>query len=158
MRTDDEGDCGGAAVRIGFGDVESIDCEGGRAVYITGGEWASPKECGRINGTYTPVFFGTPRIILAPLRSKGLLPLGTLPETARGRRVLRFMRLPPPDFSLAYKRSDSEFGGGRYFVAPQEEHLYPVVTVSSHALLTSTCSSHAASSVTVSEYPCFTVT
>lgn len=37
MRTDDEGDCGGAAVRIGFGDVESIDCEGGRAVYITGG-------------------------------------------------------------------------------------------------------------------------
>lgn len=103
-------------------------------------------------------FFGTPRIILAPLRSKGLLPLGTLPETARGRRVLRFMRLPPLDFSLAYKRSDSEFGGGRYFVAPQEEHLYPVVTVSSHALLTSTCSSHAASSVTVSEYPCFTVT
>ena len=57
MRTDDEGDCGGAAVRIGFGDVESIDCEGGRAVYITGGEWASPKECGRINGTYTPVFW-----------------------------------------------------------------------------------------------------
>lgn len=58
MRTDDEGDCGGAAVRIGFGDVESIDCEGGRAVYITGGEWASPKECGRINGTYAPVFWG----------------------------------------------------------------------------------------------------
>ena len=57
MRTDDEGDCGGAAVRIGFGDVESIDCEGGRAVYITGGEWASPKECGRINRTYTPVFW-----------------------------------------------------------------------------------------------------
>lgn len=57
MRTDDEGDCGGAAVCIGFGEVESIDCEGGRAVYITGGEWASPKECGRINGTYTPVFF-----------------------------------------------------------------------------------------------------
>ncbi len=27
-----------------------------------------------------------------------------------------------------------EFGGFRYFVAPQEEHLYPVVTVSSHAL------------------------
>lgn len=149
MRTDDEGDCGGAAVRIGFGDVESIDCEGGRAVYITGGEWASPKECGRINGTYTPVFW-TPRIILAPLRSKGLLPLGTLPETARGRRVLRFMRLPPPDFSLAYKRSDSEFGGGRYFVALQEEHLYPVVTVSSHAALTCTCSSYASATFTCS--------
>ena len=149
MRTDDEGDCGGAAVRIGFGDVESIDCEGGRAVYITGGEWASPKECGRINGTYTPVFW-TPRIILAPLLSKGMLPLGTLPETARGRRVLRFMRLPPPDFSLAYKRSDSEFGGGRYFVAPQEEHLYPVVTVSSHAALTCTCSSYASATFTCS--------
>lgn len=38
MRTDDEGDCGGAAVRIGFGDVESIDCESGRTVYIAGGE------------------------------------------------------------------------------------------------------------------------
>lgn len=97
MRTDDEGDCGGAAVRIGFGDVESIDCEGGRAVYITGGEWASPKECGRINGTYTPVFW-TPRIILAPLRSKGLLPLGTLPETARGRRVFEIYALAAAGF------------------------------------------------------------
>lgn len=29
---------GWAAVRIGFGDVESIDCENGRAVYIAGGE------------------------------------------------------------------------------------------------------------------------
>ena len=27
MRTDDEGDCGGAAVCIGFGEAESIDCE-----------------------------------------------------------------------------------------------------------------------------------
>ena len=97
MRTDDEGDCGEAAVRIGFGDVESIDCEGGRAVYITGGEWASPKECGRINGTYTPVFW-TPRIILAPLRSKGLLPLGTLPETARGRRVFEIYALAAAGF------------------------------------------------------------
>lgn len=140
MRTDDEGDCGGAAVCIGFGEVESIDCEGGRAVYITGGSGLHQKSVG-VSMARTHRFFWTPRIILAPLRSKGLLPLGTLPETARGRRVLRFMRLPPPDFSLAYKRSDSEFGGGRYFVAPQEEHLYPVVTVSSHAPLTCTCSS-----------------
>ena len=29
---------GWAAVRIGFGDVESIDCERGRTVYIAGGE------------------------------------------------------------------------------------------------------------------------
>ena len=29
---------GWAAVRIGFGDVESIDCESGRTVYIAGGE------------------------------------------------------------------------------------------------------------------------
>ena len=28
-----------------------------------------------------------------------------------------------------------------YFVAPQEEHLYPVVTVSSHESRTCTCSS-----------------
>lgn len=46
MRTDDEGDCGGAAVCIGFGEVESIDCEGGRAVYITGGEWLHQKSVG----------------------------------------------------------------------------------------------------------------
>lgn len=33
------GDEGGwAAVRIGHGDVESIDCESGRTVYIAGGE------------------------------------------------------------------------------------------------------------------------
>lgn len=33
------GDEGGwAAVRIGRGDVESIDCESGRTVYIVGGE------------------------------------------------------------------------------------------------------------------------
>ena len=29
---------GWAAVRIGFGDVESVDCESGRTVYIAGGE------------------------------------------------------------------------------------------------------------------------
>ena len=29
---------GWTAVRIGFGDVESIDCESGRTVYIVGGE------------------------------------------------------------------------------------------------------------------------
>ena len=75
MRTDDEGDCGGAAVCIGFGEVESIDCEGGRAVYITGGEWASPKECGRINGTYTPVFFGRLASSSHPCVPRGRCPL-----------------------------------------------------------------------------------
>lgn len=29
---------GWTAVRIGFGDVESIDCESGRTVYVAGGE------------------------------------------------------------------------------------------------------------------------
>lgn len=75
MRTDDEGDCGGAAIRIGFGDVESIDYEGGRAVYITGGEWASPKECGRINGTYTPVFLGRLASSSHPCVPRGCCPL-----------------------------------------------------------------------------------
>ena len=37
-----------------------------------------------------------------------------------------------------------------YFVAPQEEHLYPVVTVSSHASLTCTCSSLASDTFTCS--------
>jgi len=59
---------------------------------------------------------------------------------------------------LSLSEIDDCFSLPSYFVAPQEEHLYPVATVSSHALLTNTCSSHAASSVTVSEYPCFTVT
>lgn len=51
---------------------------------------------------------------------------------------------------LSLSEMDDCFSLSSYFVAPQEEHLYPVVTVSSHALLTSTCSSHAALSVTVS--------
>lgn len=46
------------------------------------------------------------------------------------------MRLSSMDSCLAYTRSDPESGYGRYFVAPQPEHLYPVVTVSSHAALT----------------------
>ena len=157
MRTDDEGDCGGAAVRIGFGDVESIDCEGGRAVYITGGSGLHQKSVG-VSMARTHRFFGRLASSSHPCVPRGCCPLEPCLRRLGGDGFLRFMRLPPPDFSLAYKRSDSEFGGGRYFVAPQEEHLYPVVTVSSHALLTSTCSSHAASSVTVSEYPCFTVT
>ena len=46
------------------------------------------------------------------------------------------MRLPSMDSCPAYTRSDPESDGGGYFVAPQPEHLYPVVTVSSHAALT----------------------
>lgn len=48
------------------------------------------------------------------------------------------MRLPSMGSCPAYTRSDPESGGGGggYFVAPQPEHLYPVVTVSSHAALT----------------------
>lgn len=54
------------------------------------------------------------------------------------------------DLNLMLDLYGLEFGGFRYFVAPQEEHLYPVVTVSSQAALTCTCSSYAALSVTVS--------
>lgn len=43
--------------------------------------------------------------------------------------------------NLMLDRYSLEFSGFRYFVAPQPEHLYPVVTVSSHAALTCTCSS-----------------
>ena len=45
------------------------------------------------------------------------------------------------ELNLMLDRYGLEFGGFRYFVAPQPEHLYPVVTVSSHAALTCTCSS-----------------
>lgn len=40
------------------------------------------------------------------------------------------------DLNLMLDLYGLEFGGFRYFVAPQEEHLYPVVTVSSQAALT----------------------
>lgn len=42
---------------------------------------------------------------------------------------------------LSFPEIDDCFALSSYFVAPQEEHLYPVVTVSSHASRTCTCSS-----------------
>lgn len=75
MRTDDEEDCGGAAVRIGFGDVESIDCEGGRAMYITGGEWASPKEWGAYQWHVRTGFLGRLASSSHPCVPRGCCPL-----------------------------------------------------------------------------------
>ena len=83
-----------------------------------------------------------PRAIPAPLRAKGLLPLGTLLKATRG-RVTSFgiYALAAVGLLSGIYTLDSESGDGRYFVAPQPEHLYPVVTVSSHAALVCTCSS-----------------
>ena len=74
---------------------------------------------------------------------QGALPLGTLAKVARG--IWRIPERVRPAVSIGLNlmldRYGLEFSGFRYFVAPQPEHLYPVVTVSSHAALTCICSS-----------------
>lgn len=80
------GDEGGwAAVRIGLGDVESIDCESGRTMYVVGEGRGASRERGHAIGVPAPAIPGMPRAIPAPLRAKGLLPLGTLLKATRGR-------------------------------------------------------------------------
>ncbi len=66
---------GWAAVRIGFGDVESIDCESGRTVYIAGGELVDSSGGGRANGTPTPVFRGCLALSPHPCAPRGCCPL-----------------------------------------------------------------------------------
>lgn len=69
---------------------------------------------------------------------QGAAPLGTLAKATRETwRMLRPMHPAASiDLNLMLDLYGLEFGGFRYFVAPQEEHLYPVVTVSSQAALT----------------------
>ena len=70
------GDEGGwAAVRIGRGDVESIDCESGRTVYIAGGECVASTGGGRATGTPTPVFRGCLAPSPHPCAPRGCCPL-----------------------------------------------------------------------------------
>lgn len=73
----------------------------------------------------------------APAR-QGAVPLGTLTKVVRGtwRIPERVRPAVSTELNLMLDRYGLEFGGFRYFVAPQEEHLYPVVTVSSQAALT----------------------
>lgn len=78
------------------------------------------------------------RAIPAPLRAKGLLPLGTLLKETRGCVTSFGIYAFAVDGLLSgiYTLWPGIRWRGGYFVAPQPEHLYPVVTVSSHAALT----------------------
>lgn len=84
-----------------------------------------------------------PRAIPEPLRAKGRCPLEPWIRWLGG--IWRIPERVRPavsiELNLMLDRYGLEFSGFRYFVVPQEEHLYPVVTVSSHAALTCTCSS-----------------
>lgn len=74
----------------------------------------------------------TPRVAGVPLMGGTHRPQGRSMNIKKAPAIWSGLSLPEIDDCLALSS---------YFVAPQEEHLYPVVTVSSHAALTCTCSS-----------------
>ena len=74
----------------------------------------------------------TPRVAGVPLMGGTHRPQG---------RSMNIKKAPVKWPGLSFPEIDDCFAISSYFVAPQEEHLYPVVTVSSHASRTCTCSS-----------------